>query len=176
MRSGRGRSTLEAPLDLKRSCDIAALWNLDRGSGRTRRHTEHRIRPGDPCWNVHVYRGKPCRQARALSRSYCERCILIRKDFSARSTRYLSFANPCPLRHPGDFPESKRLSRRHSYCQNQFPLKYPSRSYPIALKRYQFRLLFSPITIRHERASYYGTRLIVRSAIYRIRSSARRAD
>lgn len=80
MRSGRGRSTLEASLDLKRSCDLAALWNLDRGSGRTRRHTEHRIRPGDPCWNVHVYRGESCRQTRALGRSHCERCILICKD------------------------------------------------------------------------------------------------
>lgn len=80
MRSGRGRSTLEAPLDLKRSCDLAALWNLDRGSGRTRRYTEHRIRPGDPRWNLHMCRGKPCWQARALGRSHCERCILISKD------------------------------------------------------------------------------------------------
>lgn len=84
MRSGRGRCTLEAPLDLKRSCDFAALWDLDRGSGRTRRHTQHRIRPGDPCWNVHVYRGKPCRQARALGRSHSERCILTSKDLFSR--------------------------------------------------------------------------------------------
>lgn len=77
MRRGRGRSTLEASLDLKRSCDLAPLWNLDRGSRRTGRHTQHRIRPGDARWNVHVYRGKPCRKARALGRSHCQRCLKI---------------------------------------------------------------------------------------------------
>jgi len=105
VRSGRGRSTLAAPLDLKWSCDLAALRNLDRGSGRTRRHTEHRIRPGDPCWNVYMCRGKPCRQTRALGRSHCERCILIRKNLSRyfiESCEFSSFLylSSFPDRHP----------------------------------------------------------------------------
>lgn len=134
MRSGRGRSTLEAPLDLKRSCDFAARWNLDLGSGRTRRHTEHRIRRGDPCWNVHVYRGESCRQARALGRSHCERCIPICKDlfsifrFSPAKTPSSLLSAKAKLPSVSS-PETHRFSRRRSLYQNRFPLKYPSRSY-----------------------------------------------
>lgn len=144
MCSGRGRSTLEASLDLKRSCDLAALWDLDRGSRRTRRYTEHRIRPGDPRWNIHMCRGKSCRKARALGRSHCERCILISEDLFDISLR---LANP-PIRFL--IPSSlsiildHRFSRRHlSFYRNRFPLKYSSRSYLIFANaiRHESRLL-----------------------------------
>lgn len=98
---GRGRPTLEAPLDLKRSWYLAALWNLDRGSRRTRRHTQHRIRPGDTRWNVHVYRGKPCRKARALGRSDRQRCLKnSTHKYGSSDSNDAHYTLSCPVLQP----------------------------------------------------------------------------